>query len=228
MEDKKTKRGIKAKRAKESQDWSHKSVDFLTHHSLKQSAGLEEKESLGDRLRKARERRGLTLQELSKRTGSELSNLKRMEANEIIPPLGELVKLGKALEIRMGYFISPGVDEPVSIVRADQRKPFPRHSKRGSQSYGYFYESLAPEKANRRMEPFIVKLIPCDVIEPSTHDGQEFIFVLEGQIVARVGDRIESLGAGDAIYYDSSEPHYIKCDGSDKAKILAVIYPGNE
>lgn len=227
MEDNKPKRTRRGKRGKESQVWSYKSSDFLTHESSKEFATAVGKESLGVRLKKARERRGITLQELSKRTGTDLNSLKSMEADEIIPPLGELVKLAKALEIKMGYFISSG-SESVSIVRSNQRKPSPRHAERGSQKYGYFYESLASEKANRRMEPFIVTLIPCDAVEASTHDGQEFIFVLEGQIVARVSDRIESLGPGDAIYYDSHEPHYIKCAGSEKAKILAVIYPGSD
>jgi mannose-6-phosphate isomerase-like protein (cupin superfamily) len=70
--------------------------------------------------------------------------------------------------------------------------------------------------------------VPSDVAETSTHDGQEFLFVLEGQIIARIGDRTESLTPGDAIYYDSSKPHYVKSAGESKAKILAVIYPGSE
>jgi quercetin dioxygenase-like cupin family protein len=70
--------------------------------------------------------------------------------------------------------------------------------------------------------------VPCDVAEPSTHDGQEFLIVLEGQMIAKIGDLTESLGPGDAIYYDSSEPHYVRCAGGSKAKILAVIYPGSE
>ena len=206
------------------------SEDFITHpsHVHRIKSGLHERESLGDRIRKAREAHNITINELSIRTGTDIEILKNIEANKMTPPLGELVKLGKALDTRMSYFISPGVDKPVTVVRADQRQPVSRKIKTGSEKYGYFYESLAPEKANRRMEPFVVTLVPCEVVEPSTHDGQEFLFVLEGQIVARIGDRTESLGPGDAIYYDSSEPHYVKSAGESKAKILAVIYPGSE
>jgi quercetin dioxygenase-like cupin family protein len=189
---------------------------------------LHERESLGDRIRKARETHNITIKELSTRTGIDTDILKSIEANKMTPPLGELVKLGKALATRMSYFISPGVDKPVTVVRADQRRPVSRNIKTGSEKYGYFYESLAPEKANRRMEPFVVTLVPCDVVETSTHDGQEFLFVLEGQMVARIGGRTESLGPGDALYYDSSEPHYVRCAGGSNAKILAVIYPGSE
>jgi mannose-6-phosphate isomerase-like protein (cupin superfamily) len=206
------------------------SEDFITHpsHVHRPKTGLHERESLGDRIRKAREAHNITINELSVRTGTDIETLKSIEANKMTPPLGELVKLGKALATRMSYFISPGVDKPVTVVRADQRRPVSRNIKTGSEQYGYFYESLAPEKANRRMEPFIVTLVPCDAAETSTHDGQEFLIVLEGQMIAKIGDRTESLGPGDAIYYDSSEPHYVRCAGEGKAKILAVIYPGSE
>jgi transcriptional regulator with XRE-family HTH domain len=206
------------------------SEDFITHpsHVERTKTGLHVRESLGDRIRKAREAQNITIKELSTRTGTDIEILKNIEANKMTPPLGELVKLGKALDTRMSYFISPGVDKPVTVVRADQRQPVSRKIKTGSEKYGYSYESLAPEKANRRMEPFVVTLVPCEVVEPSTHDGQEFLFVLEGQIVARIGDRTESLEPGDAIYYDSSKPHYVKSAGGSKAKILAVIYPGSE
>ena len=204
------------------------SADFITHPSQMDRAKtvLKEKESLGDRIRKAREIHNLTIQELSTRTGIDTDILKRIEANKMIPPLGELVKLGKALETRMGFFISPGSDKPMTLVRADQRKEVSRHLGRSSVRYGYFYESLAPEKANRLMEPFMIRLTPTEEVQPSTHDGQEFLFVLEGQLMAQVGEQKEYLEPGDAIYYDSSEPHFVKCVGSKEAKILAVLYTG--
>lgn len=226
MECKKPKRNNNLSSYGSSRKWSTKSDDFLTDSTrLAQTTGFEESESLGDRLRKAREKRGFTLQELSSRTGTDVDTLKRMEEDEMIPPLGELVRLSKALETRMSYLISPGINEPMCLVRADQRKPVSRHNEKGIEKYGYFYESLASEKANRMMEPFIVTLVPTEAAETSTHDGQEFLYVLEGKIMARVGDRTEFLGPGDAVYYDSNNPHYVRCAGEKRAKILAVIYP---
>ncbi len=187
-----------------------------------------EKENLGDRIRKAREMRGLTVSDLSSRTGISVETLERIESNEMIPPLGELIKLGKAVEMKMGYFISPGVEKPMTVVRSDSRPAVSRYGKRRSEQYGYFYESLAPEKANRFMEPFLITMVPTDVTELSSHDGQEFIFVLEGEMKAQVGDQVEVLRAGDTVYYDSSCPHLVKCVGDRPAKILAVLYTGNK
>ena len=190
---------------------------------------LVEKRTLGERIRKARDMRGLTLEDLSSRSGISVDTLERVESNRAMPPLGNLVRLGKALEMKMGYFISTGVDKPMCLVRADSRPKIARHGKKLSERYGYVYESLAPDKANRRMEPFLVTLIPTDFGEPSTHDGQEFIFVIEGEVRAKLGKEAEVvLRPGDSIYYDSSHPHLVKCYGGKPAKILAVIYAGTK
>ena len=186
------------------------------------------KQTLGLRIHDTRQMRGLTLQDLSSRTGISLETLEKVEGNKMIPPLGELIKLGKALEMKMGYFISPGVEKAMTVIHADKRTVVSRHGKKKSEQYGYFYESLAPEKADRFMEPFLVTMVPSDVKELSTHDGQEFIFVLEGEMRAQVGDQVEILKPGDAVYYDSSSPHLVKCHGDKPTKILAVLYTGSK
>jgi transcriptional regulator with XRE-family HTH domain len=227
---KEAKSSRKAVKGKEIRPRHEETDDLLTDSSHVGRLGVatKEKENLGDRIRKAREMRGLTLTDLSSRTGIGVGTLERVESNEMIPPLGELIKLGKAMEMKMGYFISPGMDKPMAVVRSDCRPAISRYGKRRSEQYGYFYESLAPEKANRFMEPFLITMVPTDVQELSAHDGQEFIFVLEGEMKAQVGNQVEILRAGDAVYYDSSCPHLVKCAGDQPAKILAVLYPGSK
>jgi quercetin dioxygenase-like cupin family protein len=207
-----------------------KGEDFITHPVKLDRAGTgpKLKETLGDRIRKAREMHSLTIQELSDQTGIDADILGRVEANRAIPPLGDLVKLGRALETGMSYLVSPGTDRPMTVVRADQRKEASRHSGKKGARYGYSYESLAPQKANRSMEPFVVTLTPSEAVRASTHDGQEFLFVLQGQILVQVGGQKEHLEPGDAVYYDSTEPHFVKCVDGREAKILAVIYPGGQ
>lgn len=209
---------------------SEETDDFLTDsaHAKRPGIPAKGKENLGDRLRHAREMRGLTLNDLSSRTGISVDILGQVESNQMVPPLGTLIKLGKAMEMKMGYFISPGVEKPLTVVRSECRPMVSRYGKRRSEQYGYFYESLAPEKANRFMEPFLVTMVPTEARELSTHDGQEFIFVLEGEIKAQVGEQVEILKAGDSVYYDSSCPHLVKCAGANSAKILAVLYTGSK
>ena len=199
--------------------------DFLTYVSPPERAAAE---SVGVRVRRARETHGLTLEDLSARTGIDVTALEEIESGRAAPPLGELVRLGKALQTRMSYLVSPGVEKAMTVVRSSERRPFSRYGGRRREQYGYSYESLAPDKADRQMEPFVVTLTPTEADEPSTHDGQEFLFVLEGEMLARVGDRAEVLGPGDAIYYDSSQPHLVTCAGGERTTILAVIYAGRE
>ena len=75
------------------------------------------------------------------------------------------------------------------------------------------------------MEPFLVTLQPADTDEErSTHDGQEFIYVLEGTMEVRLGEETHIIQPGDSIYYDSTVPHLVKCYGKKATKILAVLY----
>lgn len=217
----------KQKRRVTARTKAAKHEDLLTDTSgIAGGAAATERGALGARIREAREMRGLTLEDISSRTGIDVATLQRMESGETVPPLGQLIKLGKALDMKMGYFISPGVEKPMTIVRKEQRRAVARYGQRRAERYGYFYESLAPEKADRMMEPFIVTLLPTDVEELSTHDGQEFLFVLDGEMKVQVGDEVEFLKPGDAVYYDSSQPHLVKSATKGKTTILAVLYTG--
>jgi mannose-6-phosphate isomerase-like protein (cupin superfamily) len=86
-----------------------------------------------------------------------------------------------------------------------------------------FY-SLAKGKSGRSMEPLIVDLRPVAGPEsaPSTHEGEEFIYVLQGEAEIRYGSESFRLAVGDSIYYDSIVPHRVS--SSAPAKVLAVVY----
>ena len=76
------------------------------------------------------------------------------------------------------------------------------------------------------MEPFVIDVHPT-VSEDcmfSVHEGEEFIYVLEGKIQVSYGSEIYILSSGDSIYYDSTNPHEVRAVGENNARILAVIY----
>jgi transcriptional regulator with XRE-family HTH domain len=181
--------------------------------------------SVGERVRQVRDKRRLSLEDVSQRTGIDVSLLSQIEEGVVAPPLGTIIKLAKALEMRMGYFISGKEDRPYTIVRHGDRKVVSRYDSKKAKYYGYEYESLAPHKKERHMEPFLVTLEAAETEEErSTHDGQEFIFVLQGQMEVRLGEDLHILDPGDAIYYDSTVPHLVKTHGKKTTKILAVLY----
>lgn len=202
--------------------------DFLsdiTSHLARRDEREDIVINVGERVKGVRENRGLSLQDISLRTGIDVSTLEQIEAGTIAPPLGTVIKLAKALEMKMGYFISGEEDKAYTIVRHTDRKVISRYDSKKGKVYGYEYESLAPHKKDRHMEPFIVTLEPADTEEErSTHDGQEFIWVLQGEMEVRLEGEIHILEPGDAIYYDSTVPHLVKCHGTETTKILAVLY----
>jgi len=211
-------------------------LDDLSHFSAKDeekylvdSTGKTPSEgeiilNVGENVKEIREKKGLSLQDISQRTGLQVELLMEIEKGKISPPLGAIIKLAKALEMKMGYFISGAENLPYTIVRKNDRKLISRYDSKKSQTYGYEFISLAPHKKDRHMEPFLVTLEPSDEEERSTHDGQEFIYVLEGTMEVRLAKETHLLEPGDTIYYDSSVPHLVKCYGKDRTKILAVLY----
>jgi transcriptional regulator with XRE-family HTH domain len=216
--------------------------DFLTDVSSQFTRGEGEKEfmdtiaqevppeedisvDVGPRVRSVREDRGLSLEDISQRTNIDVDTLQRIESGEMAPPLGTIIKLAKALKMKMGYFISGEENRPFTIVRGDDRKVISRYDSKKGKYYGYTYESLAPHKKDRHMEPFLVTLDPSETEEErSAHDGQEFIYVLDGVMEVRLGEEVHLLEPGDSIYYDSTIPHLVKCHGRERTQILAVLY----
>ena len=183
---------------------------------------------VGEKIKKLREDSALSLKDLADRTGLSTAVLSQVEHHLISPPLGTLIRIAKALEVRPSYFFDEHPDKSFALVRKDERKPVSRFaSKRGVQ-YGYAYESLGHDMKDRHMEPFLVTLEPTTLgsSKPAAHDGEEFIFVLDGEVEVVLGEHSDTLNVGDAIYYNSSIPHLVRTVGERKAVILAVIYSG--
>ncbi len=207
---------------------ARKSKEEATMKGLDQSDFEEEiSPEMGVRLKKARESRGLSVFDVYLRTDIDVNTLSLIEAGDTTPPLGTVIKLAKALDLKMGYLISGEAEKSYTIVRRDDREKASRYGAKKEKQYGYGYESLAPLKTNREMEPFLVTLEPSDTLEErSSHDGQEFIFVLQGKMEVRLGEDVHILQPGDTIYYDSTVPHLVKCHDKEVTKILAVLYAG--
>ena len=183
---------------------------------------------VGEKIKLLREKKKLSLPDLAQKSGFSSAILSQIENHMISPPLGTIIKLAKALEVEPGYFFKEKPKSPYVIVRKDERVSVSRVASKEGVSYGYSYESLGADKKDRKMEPFIVTLDPESVKKPaqSTHDGEEFIFVLEGEMEVTLGDHSDVLAAGDSIYYSSTIPHRVGAKGNAPAKILAVLYTG--
>ncbi len=185
----------------------------------------EEPTAVGERIRKLRELKELSLGDVSKRTGLSEEMLQSIETDAVAPPLGTLTKLARALDMKMGYLLTSDESKPYAITRKDERKPVSRHAAEQQRKYGYSYLSLSPGMRDRSMEPFLVTLAPdAEEMPGSVHEGEEFIYVLEGEMEVVIGEHREVLYPGDSIYYHSSMPHLVKCHQGKRSRILAVLF----
>ncbi|MFB3885284.1 MAG: cupin domain-containing protein [Thermodesulfobacteriota bacterium] len=183
---------------------------------------------VGEKIKALREQKGLSLKEVADLTGFSTALLSQMENHLVSPSLGTMIKLANALEVRVGSFLGETQGEPFTIVRKEERKKVSRFASKEGVKYGYSYESLGFEKKDRHMEPFIVTLEPATVktSKTSVHEGEEFIFVLEGEMEVILGNHTDVLHPGDSIYYDSMIPHRVQCHQDKLTRILAVLYAG--
>ena len=182
-------------------------------------------EGIGIRIRTLREEKGLSLEALSNMTGFDIDFLSDIENHKVQPQLGTIIKLSKALDSAFSRLVSGVGDKLYSITRKKDQKIVSRSTSRKGQKKMYSYKSLAPEVKGRHMEALIVQLEVAPYEEISIHEGEEFIYVLSGEVSLKIGDDTFELDPGDSVYYLSTTPHLIAAK-RDTATILAVLYEG--
>ncbi len=201
-------------------------VDYFEDLTGEITAGKkEDTEEIGQRVAGLRKEKGLSLEELASLTGFDISFLSDIENNRIHPQLGTLIKLSKALDAAVGRIISGAGDRPYSVTRKTERKTISRSTSRQGEKDIYAYKDLAPEVKGRHMEALIVQLEEGPDEERSVHDGEEFIFVLDGLVLLEIGEEVFELEPGDSAYYLSTTPHLVTSKRG-RSTILAVLYEG--
>jgi len=182
-----------------------------------------EKVRVGTRIKERRARQGLSLADLADKTGFSTAFLSQLENQLISPPLGAMIHLAEALQCQVSELIHDLTDAPYQIVRAEERRPASRFASKDGVSYGYGYESLA-DISGGVFIPLLVTLDPqAQPRPPATHDGQEFLYVLAGQVEITLGRETQVLRKGDSIAYLSRLPHRLVCRGDKPAVMLAVL-----
>jgi transcriptional regulator with XRE-family HTH domain len=180
-------------------------------------------QQLGDRIIAYRERLGLTQQELAQNSNVDASLLAAVEKGEAYPALGILVRLSRALGQRVGTFTDDHTSPDPLIVRAVDRDPGSRQHLGGVDT-GIRYFPLGRGKADRHMEPMYLEIGPDEPDLPTSHEGEELLIVISGQLEIRYGKQVHLLGPGDSAYYNSVVPHCVRAGGGQWATAYAVIY----
>ncbi|MCP4670685.1 MAG: helix-turn-helix domain-containing protein [Desulfobacula sp.] len=180
-------------------------------------------DEVGKRIKRLRQEKGISLADLSNLTGFDVARLEDIENGKEEPQLGTVMKLSKALDSAVGRLVSGVGNKLYSITRKNERKQVIRSSSATSKKNVYSYMSLAPEVQGRHMEALIVQLEKSEEKDLSVHNGEEFIFVLEGVVSLTIGSETFTLEPGDSAYYLSTTSHFITGE-TNRATILAVLY----
>jgi transcriptional regulator with XRE-family HTH domain len=182
---------------------------------------------IGNKIRELREKRRYTLHDMKAKTGLARDLLAQIENGEFIPPIATLMKLAGALGVGMTYFFKDEAgSEKIAVTRAHEHVRMKRRPHHREGEVNYIYEALETRKANKHMEPFLVEFPVQDTSEMVfvSHQGEEFLHLLEGQLEFRTIDHIEVLGCGDSIYFESDLSHSFRCLGEKSAKAIVVVW----
>ena len=187
----------------------------------------------GQRITELRKTYSISRETLAERSGIPEKLISKIEDEGFIPDLAPLIKISRALGVRLGTLLDDNEELGPVITRAGEtasserfKTGLPEQDVQGKKEdhKGLSFKALAADKNGRHMEPFIVDIEPDSIQEKSTHEGEEFIHILEGNLKLEYGTVSETLNPGDSVYYDSIVPHRVLSADSKPVKILAVIY----
>ncbi|WP_020675153.1 helix-turn-helix domain-containing protein [Geopsychrobacter electrodiphilus] len=185
---------------------------------------------IGPQIRELRQARRMTLQDLSTETELSKPLLSQIENEQVIPPLATLLRISKALKAPLHtFFEEEDNTQKCLIIRAGDTSPLNRRPKQGGTPQPYRYHSLAYGKKHKHMEPFMVEFDPhqAEQTHAVQHPGEEFLYLLEGQLQLHHADDTYLIEAGDSVYWDSSDPHSLTAVGDKIARAIAVFYTSN-
>jgi transcriptional regulator with XRE-family HTH domain len=183
---------------------------------------------IGTKITTLRESLQLTRDELAERCDCDASVIAGLEEGALAPSLAPLIKITRALGVRLGTLLDDDTHVGPVVTRKDEAEEVARlKSLETSSDAGVLdFFSLAEGKTSRHMEPFMIAVNPGEDGKHSlsSHEGEEFVYVLNGEIEVEYGKDLYVMSPGDSIYYDSIVPHEVRAGAGAEARILAVVY----
>jgi len=170
---------------------------------------------VGEKIKKTRQKKKISLDQVANDTGCSIDYLKKIETGKVIPPVGTLLQISRALEIDSGLLLK----EDSSTVK-ERAKAYTKRTD------NYAYTTLTPGAKNKHLKAFRVTI---DSMKDHKgvgyqHEGEEFVYVLNGQVEINVGDHLNVLKEGESLHFNSGIRHKLTNVGKNKAVLLVVIY----
>jgi transcriptional regulator with XRE-family HTH domain len=182
--------------------------------------------SIGEKLRSLRLRKGMGLVELGRHTGLSAALLSKLERSKLYPTLPTLLRIAMVFSVGLDYFFTDDRKRRiVAVARKGERVRFP--DRPGTQDVSYFFESLDYPATERKMSAFAADFqeLPPERVKPHQHPGVEFLYLVNGELVLRIGSEDHRLEPGDSIYFDSAVQHSYRRQGKKACNAIIVTVP---
>jgi len=181
------------------------------------AASTDPSRLVGERLRAARVRRGLTARDLAKAGDLALSTISLIERGKISPTVATLHKLATPLGVPLTFFFEDGQDQQVVFLRRGERPQV--------RSAQVLLENLGIGLHGQTMEPLLVTLEPGagSGPEPIVHVGHEFVFCLQGSLEYHVVEQSYVMGPYDSLFFEAHLPHSWRNSGEMTAQFLLIV-----
>lgn len=183
-------------------------------------------EIITENIHRLRKQKKITLQGLADLTGLSKGYLSKVERSKKAPPFSTVNRIAMALgvDLTILYRDTDTVSEPAADVRISfNKKNEGQVVETQGSCHGYTYEALAHEKEGKNMVPYVIEAAP-DEEGVFQHEGEEFIYVLEGRHELIYDGKTYLMEAGDSVYFDAGVPHTGRAIGRKGAKLLAVMF----
>ncbi|HEY3183369.1 MAG TPA: cupin domain-containing protein [Gaiellaceae bacterium] len=181
-------------------------------------------DEIGSTIRALRQERGLSLRDLSRLTGFSISFLSLVERGRSSLALTSLQKVATALGTSVAsFFPDVGRAREGAVPHVVRAQGGASQLSTGSQRT---YKLLSGRSFTRVLEPMLVTVEPSETIEePYSHEGEEFAYVLSGELLFVVDGVHHTVGPGDSIHFQSSIPHSIHNSGREAVQAVWVLTP---
>jgi transcriptional regulator with XRE-family HTH domain/KaiC/GvpD/RAD55 family RecA-like ATPase len=190
------------------------------------SIGGRRPSNLGDKIRTLRKKLGMTQKELADQVGLTPSFISQLEKSLISPSLDSLLKLSEKLNTQPIYFLTDGESGPVQkmVIKPTERQDIHLPELKGNDLK---LQLLVSDVLNRRMEPYLLIMKEGTIIDGHfyTHKGDEFAYVVEGELEVEIQDEKQLLKQGDSLYIGSIFPSKWVNVGKGEAVLLWVLSP---
>jgi transcriptional regulator with XRE-family HTH domain len=171
----------------------------------------------GAQVRRLRESHKWSLETLAEATGQSPEFIEKVEIEAISPPVSFLLRLAAALEVDPGTFLRK---EERTLIRNMRAQAFVKRTQ------NYSYQTLSPGAENDHLRAFMVTIEPKQTHKPVAykHEGEEFIFVMEGDLGLALDNKVHHLTSGESIHFNSDVPHKLKSISNDPTRCIVVLY----